>query len=195
MVQPAAHPVPSTPNNKSVDAASALPSPPRNTPSKLLRFLQYAEDTLGICGVTGHEESFRIHGYGPDILHLVDNATLRGIGLSDGDVIRLKQNALQWWNLASESKKRKRPDADVGGSTRPNPGPPRTPPSIKVRFEKKFHDGGAARLYGPRISPGKPRVGQDYDWLYFCEARQRFVPLPDGYVPVLDGVEDLDDDF
>jgi hypothetical protein len=105
------------------------------------------------------------------------------------------QNALQWWNLESESKKRKQPDADVGGSTRPNPGPPRTPPNIKVRFEKKFHNGGAERLYGLRISPGNPRVGQDYDWLYFCEARQWFVPLPDGYVPVLDGIEDLDDDF
>jgi hypothetical protein len=159
-----------------------------------LRFLEYAEESLGVCGATSYEESFRIHGYGPDILHLVDNATLCGIGLSDGDVIRLKQNALQWWNLESESKKRKRPDGDVGISTQPHP-EPRTPPNIKVRFEKRFHGGGSARLYGPRITPGKPRPGQDFDWSYFCEARGRFVPLPDNYIPVLDGVLDGDDDF
>jgi hypothetical protein len=185
MVQPAPHPAPSTPNNKS--NAPSAPSPPRNTPSKLSRFLEYAEESLGVHGATAYEETFRNRGYGPDILHLVDGTTLQGIGLSEGDVIRLKQNSLHWWNIESESKKRKRPDEDSGRSTHPTG--PSTPPNIKVRFEKRFHNnGGSARLYGPRITPGRQPPGQDFDWAYFCEARGRFVPLPDNYIPILDGM-------
>ncbi|KAF8236720.1 hypothetical protein L208DRAFT_1375972 [Tricholoma matsutake] len=146
MVQLAPHAAPSTPNNKS-DAPSAL-SPPRNTPSKLLHFLEYAEESLGVRGATAYKETFRNCGYGPDILHLIDSTTLQGISLSEGDVIHLKQNALHWWNVKSESKKHKQPDEDSGRSTHPTG--PSTPPNIKVWFKKRFHNnGGSARLYGP----------------------------------------------
>jgi hypothetical protein len=188
MVQPSSRPVPSTPENKPAHTTSksAPPSPLRNTPSKLSRFLKYAEQHLGVQNATGYEDNFRAHGYGPDILHLVEDTALQRIGLSEGDIIRLKQNALRWWNLESESNKRKRPDEDTGGSMPPPHRTPCTPPNIKVRFEQRFHDGGSARLYGPRISPGQPPLDMDFDWTYFCEARGRYVPLPDGYVPVLD---------
>jgi hypothetical protein len=195
IIQPHSQLAPSTTNNKPASDSSAPPSPLRNTPSKLRRYLQYAEESLNVNGATAYEESPSTQGYGPDILHLVNGATLLGLGLSEGDVIRLKQNLLRWWSLESKSNKHKWPDEDVGGLTQPPP-EPRTPPNMKVQFEKKFHSGGGARLYGLQITPGRLRPGQDFDWHYFCEVCGRFVPLPDGYVPVLDGVpSDLDDGF
>ena len=186
---PPSHMVPSTLEHKP-DAASdsVLLSPPHNTPSKLSCFLKYAENCLGVHDATGYEDSFCAHGYGPDILHLVDDTALHRIGLSEGDIIRLKQNALRWWNLESESNKRKWPEDDLSvpsGSTQPDTAP-RTPSNLRVRFKKKFYDGGHARLYGPRITPGKLPSGNDFEWSYFCEACGRYVPLPDGYIPVLD---------
>lgn len=181
--------VPTTLEHKPANTTLELPvpSPPHNTPSKLLRFLKYAENCLGVHDATGYEDQFRTHGYGPDILHLVDDVALHRIGLSEGDIICLKQNALRWWNLESESNKRKRPDEDSSMPSDPAQpdASPHTPPNLRVRFEKKFYDGGHARLYGPRITPGKLPPGNDFEWTYFCEARSRFVPLPDGYIPVL----------
>jgi hypothetical protein len=191
---PASRVVPSTPEHKPADTALKLPlfsSPPHNTPSKLSRFLKYAENSLGVQDATGYEDKFRAHGYGPDILHLVDDVALHRIGLSEGDIIRLKQNALRWWNLESESHKRKRQDDDPSGMpsgsvpVQPDAAP-RTPPNLRVRFEKKYYDGGHARLYGPRITRGELPPDDDFEWTYFCEARSEFVPLPDGYIPVLD---------
>jgi hypothetical protein len=193
MVQPASRPAPLTPENKTTHAAaaeSAPPSPVRNTPSKLSRFLKYAEEELGVPAATGYKDSFRAHGYGPDILHLVDDTALQHIGLSEGDIIRLKQSALRWWNLQSDSNKRKQPDEDVGGSAAQLMPPlrlePRTPPNLKVRFKKRYHDGGLARVYGPCISPGTLSLDLDFNWTYFCEARSQYVSLPDGYVPIVD---------
>jgi hypothetical protein len=194
MVQPATvQPTPSTPENKSslaaLESKSAPPSPLHNTPSKLTCFLKYAQEHLGVEDATGYEDKFRAHGYGPDILHLVENSALERIGLLEGDIIRLKQNALRWWNLESESNKRKRTASgsnEVRGGSLPTQPAPRTPPNLRIRFEQQFHDGGHARLYGPRISPGTPPSDLDYEWTYFCEARGRYVPLPDGYVPILD---------
>ncbi|KAF8230706.1 hypothetical protein L208DRAFT_1280491, partial [Tricholoma matsutake] len=115
---------------------------------KLSCFFEYAEESLGVCGATAYEETFQSHGYGPDILHLIEGTTLQGISLSEGDVIHLKQNALHWWNIESEYKKHKQPDEDSGRSTHPTG--PSTPLNIKVQFEKRFHNNGSsARLYGP----------------------------------------------
>ena len=71
-----------------------------------------------------------------------------------------------------------------GGSVQPDT--PHTPPNLRVHFEKKYFDGGHMRLYGPWITLGKLPLGNDFDWTYFCEAHGRYVPLPDGYIPVLD---------
>ncbi|KAF8059566.1 hypothetical protein FPV67DRAFT_1425555 [Lyophyllum atratum] len=182
LTRPASNPAPSTPHNKASNSLSDPQTPPRNTPTKLTRFLEYAQDYLGVPHAITYEQTFKEKGYGPDILHLVDNTALCGIGLAEGDVIRLKQNALTWWNSAG---KRKRLDTDVGTSTRPPPVPV-TPPNIKIRFDRRYHNGGNARIYGPRITPGKPPPDQDFDMLYFCEARRCFVPVPDGYVAIVE---------
>jgi hypothetical protein len=124
MVQPApchSDPAPSTPEKRPTHSAaeSAPSSPVCNTPSKLSRFLKYAEEQLGVHAATGYEENFHAHGYEPDILHLVEDSALQHIGLSEGDIIRLKKNALRWWNLESNSLKRKWSSEDVSGSMLP----------------------------------------------------------------------------
>ena len=67
-------------------------SPPHSMPSKLSRFLSYAETHLGIKNMHLHEDSLHTLGFGPDILHLVEDNVLKDIGFIPGDVIHLKQS-------------------------------------------------------------------------------------------------------
>src|SRR5258707_600151 len=90
-----------------------------------------------------HEESLRMLGFGPDILHLVNDDALTNIGLTPGDIIRLKQNLQQWWNSADA--KRKQTQADQPPSV------PTTPPNKRVAFEKRYHNGGCYHVYGPKM--------------------------------------------
>ena len=118
-------------------------------------------------------------GYAPDILHLVDDSSLKDIGIKPGDIIHLKQNSLQWLNSAASKRKQ----CDLTHSA------PSTPPNKRVRFEKRFHNGGSARVYGPRIVEAEgdpPEESVEYDWYYYCEARDAWVPVPLGCVPVLE---------
>ncbi|KAJ8596017.1 hypothetical protein M405DRAFT_806273 [Rhizopogon salebrosus TDB-379] len=91
-------------------------SPLIPTPSKLRRFLQYAEDDLGVNFATSYESSLRSIGAGPDILSEISDQELSRIGLTPGDIIRLKKGSITWWNgpLAksepNDSAKRKRSD-------------------------------------------------------------------------------------
>ena len=176
---------PTTPTHSRIDTqdptASTVLSPVTNTPSKLSRFLKYAESHLGVPNARLYERCLEESGYGPDILHLVTDGDLKDIGIKPGDVIRLKQHSLQWLN--SSASKRKQGDHTSS--------PPSTPPNKKVRFEKRFHDGGLARLYGPRIrrldgNEGDMPERLPYDWFYFCEAHDDWVSIPPGCVPVLE---------
>jgi hypothetical protein len=65
-----------------------------------------------------------------------------------------------------------------------------TPPNKRVTFEKRYHDGGGYRLYGPKIVEGDFTPAADVDWFYFCKARDAMVPLPPGHKPVIDGGDD-----
>ena len=125
-------------------------------------------------------------GYGPDILHLVKDSALKDIGVPPGDVIRLKTNSLAWWNSPEAiAPKQKRNDEtpDEYGITS-------TPPTKKIMsFEKRFHDGGAARLYGSSLVSGQLSKTANYEWYYFCEPVGDMVPVPKGYVPLLDGTD------
>ena len=73
-------------------------------------------------------------GYASDILHFVDDSTLKDIGIKLGDVIHLKENSLLWLNSFSSKCKQ---DNHV-------PFALSTPPNKRVCFEKQFHDGGVA---------------------------------------------------
>jgi hypothetical protein len=170
---------PTTPVDSSTSApVSVIHSPTWNTPSKLTRFLEYAETTLNVKNARLHEESLQMLGFGPDILHLVDDGVLKNVGFTPGDVIRLKQNSQQWWNSADAKRKR----------TNSSPPPVQsTPPNKRVTFEKRYRDGGGYRVYGPKIVEGDFSPDADVDWYFFCKARGTMVPLPPGHVPVLDG--------
>lgn len=173
---------PRTPTRPRKSSSASIPSPTRNTPSKLSRFLEYAETHLRVENARLHEEDLRMLGFGPDILHLVDDSVLKDVGFTPGDVIRLKQNSQQWWNSADAKRKRA------------NQSPPpvqSTPPNKRVTFEKRYrNNGGGYRVYGPKIVEGEFSPGADVDWYYFCKARDAMVPLPLGYMPVLDGEEE-----
>ena len=57
-----------------------------NTPSKLERFLQSAEQN-GIPGVVSFHLMLSEKGYGPDIMHLVSVANLGNVGMAPGDAM------------------------------------------------------------------------------------------------------------
>lgn len=86
-----------------------------HTSSNMLRI-----NYVGVHNATGYKVSFHAHDHRPDILHLVNDTFLHCISLSEGDIIHLKQNMLQWWNLELKSNKHKWPDDDLSvpsGST------------------------------------------------------------------------------
>ena len=85
-------------------------------------------------------------GFGPDILHLVEDNVLKDIRFIPGDVIHPKQSVRQWW---STNAKRKR----VSHMT--SPPAQSTPPNKRVRFKKQFHDGGHYMVYGPKMIEGE----------------------------------------
>ncbi|KAJ7733083.1 hypothetical protein B0H14DRAFT_3614993 [Mycena olivaceomarginata] len=140
---------PQTPPKHTQDVRASTPVFP--TPSKLPRFLDHVANTLGITSAPDFESPMCRNGFGPDILHLVNDQELTEMGMRKGDVIRLK-----------------------AGST---PDPLATPPSKKVAFERRFTEGGGERFWGPRIVAGQ---GKENIW-YRCPVRKQFVPVPMGY--------------
>ena len=154
------HPsLPTTPIH-SQDLLSTAHSLITNMPSKLHRFLLYAETHLSVPNVRLYEQCLDEMRYAPDILHLIDDFSLRDIGIKPGDVIHLKQNLLQWLN--SFGLKCKQGDQA--------PSAPSTPPSKQICFEKQFHNGGASWVYGWQIVEAKGDVLVDlsFNWSYFC---------------------------
>ncbi len=159
-------------------ASSTILSPVTNTLSKLRRFFKYAETHLEIPNAQLYEQCLEEMGYALDILHLVDDSSLKDIGIKSGDVIRLKQNSLQWLNsFASKCKQ------DGRASFTPS-----MPSNKRVHFEKRFLDGGSAWVYGPCIVEAERDIPEDlpFNWFYFCEAREAWVPILSGCIPVLE---------
>jgi len=93
-------------NTQNPIAPSTVLLPVTNTPSKLSRFLKYAKTHLGIPNAQLYERCLEEMGYGPDILHLVNDGDLKDIGIKPGDVIRLKQHSLQWLNSSTSTQAR-----------------------------------------------------------------------------------------
>jgi hypothetical protein len=55
-------------------------------------------NTLGITSALDFELLMCRNGFGPDILHLVDDQELTEMGMRKGDVICLEAGAQSWWN-------------------------------------------------------------------------------------------------
>jgi hypothetical protein len=72
---------------QSHSAGLSSSSPPNPTPSKLHRFLVYAEKNLSVLNATGYEFGLEAKGYGADILHLVSDDIFNDLGMQPGDVL------------------------------------------------------------------------------------------------------------
>jgi hypothetical protein len=178
--------IPTTPTN----SASLLltgASPAMLTPSKLPRFLQHAELHLGVPNATMYEESLRVRGYGPDVLHLATDASLASLGISEGDVLRLKKGCVGWWNSRDAKHKHCESDDVLTQGNTFN----RTPPNKKVRFETRFAEGGSYTFFGPRMIAADPDAPEpeDVTW-YYCEARQGMFPIPRGFMAIAEGADE-----
>ncbi|KAI9440749.1 hypothetical protein H4582DRAFT_1811407 [Lactarius indigo] len=182
-------PVPTTPKPFNKPTSCAPDSPPVifKTPSKLEWFLQAAESN-GVPGVQSHHSSLSLKGYGPDIMHLISVQDLTEIGISPRDAIRLREYALKWWGQERQHVA-KRPRVSGINNTEhcaaPTLAPVNTPPNKRLRFEKRFYDGGGMTTYGSGIAKGTYDT-DDYTWWVYSQELKEYVPLPPGKVPVFD---------
>ena len=168
-------------------------SPTRPSPSQLTRFLHHCEDDLGIADVAFYEPPLCRKSYGPDILHKVDNKALEDIGISPGNIIRLKDVAIPWYNGPS-AKKRK---IASGNEVEQGQGQAKKP---LVAYEKRWFDTegnqtGASRFWGPTMEGGEEHLEPGLQIWYKCEARQDWFIIPRGYVAVEEGVDDDENTF
>jgi len=169
-------PPPTTPSNAQLNNTSSptSTSPPNYSPSKLPAFLQYAQDKLGVKNALVYQYSLADKGYGPDILPLVDDAQIVACGITAGDAIRLKRGASQWWD-SPEAKRARPPPAAVEEDYR-----------TRIRFEKRFTEGGCTSVFGPGMMPGKNRHEDEFIWWYYDENEKQLRKVPDGLIPEID---------
>jgi len=177
----------STPTKRVRDDNSAVPGPIYSTPSKLLRFLKAAEKA-GISQATKYQLDLSQQEIGPDILHLVENRELADLGIPRGNVIRLKEFAPKWWKAEPERAVKRLRTGDT--RKEPNIPNPETPPNKKYRFEKRYRDGGSVSVFGPGVTGGDIPEDADFDWHVYSADLKMIVPLPRGFVPIVDGEDD-----
>ncbi|KAH7903921.1 hypothetical protein BJ138DRAFT_1019850 [Hygrophoropsis aurantiaca] len=175
-------PVPETPARKNPLLGSSDLSPALPTPSKLTRYLLHAEKNLGVPNATMYEPLLALQGIGPDIMTLVDDKVFLDVGLTIGDVVRLKKGSDVWWN--GPDAKRKRSDTESQVAT--------VPAAKRIDYEKHYTDGGASRFIGPPMEPGDGRGDvdappPDYKIWYLCETHKAWFEVPRGYVVTEEG--------
>lgn len=91
-----------------------------------------------------HEFSLADEGYGPDILHLVEDKTLCALGIPAGDVLRLKQAAPLWWKTEPERALKRRHEVLEGSpNTLLVKKLQKTPPNKKMQLAKCYPKGGS----------------------------------------------------
>lgn len=178
---PATPVTPQTPTRQKNDALSSnseselIPSP-----SHLTRYLKHAETQLGVRHALTYKTSLELNGIGPDILPDVDDKLLASLGISAGDVIRLKNGSMAWWNGPDAKRKRSNTvTSDAEGWSSHG----EEQPKKKVAYEKRFHDKGGNRFTGPPMRPddGGDDLDRDYDLVYFCESQKQWLPVPRGF--------------
>ncbi|KAJ3803843.1 hypothetical protein F5876DRAFT_54051, partial [Lentinula aff. lateritia] len=168
----------------SSSSLAPLLSPAKNTPTKLRRFLEYAESDTGVKNATYHLFALENKGYGPDILECVEDKDLVDLGIKHGDAMRLKRAALIWFNRPEA--KRKQPLAPLA---QPDQHQNRT------CFEKRWIDGGRFSTSGRsmrQLDDGE-KLDPSYSWFYFSELAHSMIPVPENFVTVIDGESELEE--
>ena len=119
---------------------------------------------------------------------------LEEIGVARGDIIRMKKGSVKWYHGADRKRKIATASGPPGG---PPGGPPDDPPpettpdnlprNKRVRYERRYPDGGAQTWHAP------PPVTADahYPDITYCVSGV-MVPLPAGFAA---GVESDEEDF
>ena len=178
------HPTSSDPPTSPIVQRQYPSSPPINTPSKLRRYLEYAEQHLGVDNATTHEHRLIQESVGPDILPLISDQTLVECGVPLGDVIRLKRGASAWWTspeakrpkIVDQPPVNKDRDGDFAGITY----------DYDIRFEKRFPEGGSLSVFGSGIRPGRNRLSRQFKWFFYNSGKKCVEPVPRGFIPMLD---------
>ncbi|KAK0455154.1 hypothetical protein EV421DRAFT_1700364, partial [Armillaria borealis] len=160
------------------------------SPLKLPRFLTYTKNK-GVSRALQYQNVLKGVDFGPDILPLVGTDSLTNLGVSDGDAIRLKSLAADWWK-SPEARRRSEP---VKRPIEPD-SDEEAPPAKRYRFEKRWPDDqGARTLFGSgtkEIDDGAEP--NNFTWFYHCEIRNMMVELPSHLEPILDGEDPADFD-
>ncbi|KAJ3885769.1 hypothetical protein GG344DRAFT_70242 [Lentinula edodes] len=174
--------VPPCPMQSPIPSSSSLAplsSPAKNTPTKLRRFLEYAESDAGVKNATYHLFALENKGYGPDILECVEDKDLVDLGIKHGDAMRLKRTAPIWFN--GPEAKRKQPLASLAQPDQHQ---------NQTRFKKRWINGGRFSTSGrsmQRLDDGE-KLDPSYSWFYFSKLAHSMIPLPKNFVPVIDGL-------
>ena len=117
-------------------------------------------------------------------MHLVSVADLGNVGMAPGDAICLREYASRWWT--DERRRATKRPRDTEVSTQALlPVSKSTPPSKKLRFEKRYNRGGGLMTFRPAVKSGTLDDDVDYMWWVYSKELGMFVPLPMGKVPVL----------
>jgi hypothetical protein len=75
------------------------------SPSDIPHFLKHASTVLSVCHALGFGSPLCHKGYSLDILPDVNDSALMALGISAGDVLRLKNGSQQWWNGPDAKRK------------------------------------------------------------------------------------------
>ncbi|KAF5368750.1 hypothetical protein D9757_010410 [Collybiopsis confluens] len=162
-------------------------SPPRNSPTKLPRFLKDLEKAGTVPHASRHLYALEDKSYGPDILHLVDQKMLEDLGIKSGDAIRLRSEATIWWNSAAAKRKAAKAPAGDGRSDGNDKR------RRLIRLEKRYKDGEgrmSCQGYVELSTSDEPECSPDYDWFFYCEELQARIPVPAGYSVTVKGGDD-----
>lgn len=140
-----------------------------------------------------HEFSLADKGYGPNILHLVEDKTLCTLGVPAGDVLCLKQAAPLWWKRKPECALKHHCKVPEGSpNTLLVEKLPETPPNKKMQFEKHYPKGGSWMVFGPGTMEGDISPNADFTWYFYSKDLKMMLPLLHGLVLILDGDEEDD---
>lgn len=168
-----------TPARHGTPDVQVAPPTPTHTPSKLSRFLAYAETNLGVRNAAIYEGDLRRLGVGPDIIDQISDEILLKVGFSIGDVIRLKNGGLKWW-LGPDAK-RKRGEGSATDILHPKK---------KMFYEMRYKDGGAKRFSAPAMKVADEGSGNaetdDYTLYYELSDQRIWLPVPYGYEVIVD---------
>jgi hypothetical protein len=172
------------------------------SPSHIPRFLKHASSKLGVRNALDFESPLRRKGYGPDILPDIADSELVALGISEGDVICLKNGSRRWWN--GPDAKRKLGEVDDDNffsrlSTGHMAGDAEADTSNGYQnkrvchYEYRFPEGdGATRYNAAPMQRGGP---EDHDRFtsYYDEKQWKMLPIPNGFTaPTYDAFDNED---